>query len=124
LNSHVPATLAIYLTLLLSLTAAACLSRFSIERRSRPVGTPLEPSNVLKRFKTRQTDAGLPPQSFHDPRHCAASLLIAQGVPLKVVSDILGHSQHAMTSDLYSHLYRSAHDEAAVKMNQILSGAN
>jgi integrase len=85
------------------------------------LGGPLEPSNVLKRFQTLLAEAGLPRQRFHDLRHCAASLLIAQGVPVKVVADILGHAQLATTSDLYSHIFPAAHREAAELMDRILA---
>jgi integrase len=84
-------------------------------------GTPLEPSNVLKRFKALLRAAGLPEQRFHALRHCAASLLIAQGVPVKVVADILGHSQLATTSDLYAHIFPAAHQDAAELMDRILT---
>lgn len=40
----------------------------------------------------------------HDLRHTAATLMIAQGVPLSIVSDILGHSSIQVTKDLYGHL--------------------
>ena len=94
---------------------------FFNKRMSRPIGTPFEPSNVLKRFKLLLTDAGLPQQRFHDLRHCAASLLIAQAVSVKVVADILGHSQLATTSDLYAHIFPAAHQDAADLMDGILS---
>jgi len=84
------------------------------------LGGPLEPSNVLKRFQAILAANGLPKQRFHDLRHCAASLLIAQGVPVKVVADILGHSQLATTSDLYGHVYPAAHRDAADLMDRIL----
>jgi site-specific recombinase XerD len=40
-------------------------------------------------------------------RHCCASLLLAQGVPARVVMEILGHSQIALTMNTYSHVVRS-----------------
>ncbi len=83
-------------------------------------GTPLEPSNVLKRFKAHLAAAGLPPQRFHDLRHCAASLLLAQGVPARVVMDVLGHTQISTTMDLYAHVMPAAHREAAARMEEIL----
>ena len=43
------------------------------------IGTPLEPRNALHRFKQLLKKAGLPDQPFHNLRHCAASLLLAQG---------------------------------------------
>ena len=84
------------------------------------IGGPLEPSNVLKGLKKLLDRAGLPPQRFHDLRHCAASLLLAQGVPARVVMDILGHTQMATTMDLYSHVMPAAHTEAAALMESIL----
>ncbi len=85
------------------------------------VGGPLEPSNVLKAFKRLLASADLPEQRFHDLRHAAASLLLAQGVPPRVVMDILGHSQIATTMDLYSHVMPAAHQDAATLMDRILS---
>ena len=60
-------------------------------------------------------------QRFHDLRHCAASRLIEQGVPVKVVADILGNSQLAANSDLYAHIFPAAHQDAADLMDGILS---
>jgi integrase len=50
------------------------------------------------------TVAGVPPARFHDLRHTAATLLLAQGIYPKIVSEMLGHSQTAITLDLYSHV--------------------
>ena len=50
---------------------------------------------------------------FHDLRHTCASPLLAQNVPARVVMEILGHSQLAMTTDLYSHVKPTALREAA-----------
>jgi integrase len=85
------------------------------------LGGPLEPSNVLKAFKRILVRAGLPEQRFHDLRHAAASLLLAQGVPVRVVMDILGHTQMATTMDLYSHVMPAAHKDAADLMERILA---
>ncbi len=87
-----------------------------------PLGTPLEPSNVLKRFKVHLAGAGLPKQRFHDLRHCAASLLIAQLVPIEVVRSILGHAHISTTLDIYAHILPDAHREAAEQMDAILTG--
>lgn len=86
------------------------------------IGGPMEPSNVLKTFKKHLAAANLPDQRFHDLRHAAASLLLAQGVPPRVVMDILGHSQMATTMDLYSHVMPAAHRDAADLMDRILAG--
>lgn len=40
---------------------------------------------------------------FHDLRHSAASIMLAQGIPLKTVNDILGHSDIRTTANTYGH---------------------
>lgn len=86
------------------------------------LGGPLEPSNVLKRFKATLASAGLPPQRFHDLRHYAATFMVAQGVPMRVVMDILGHSQMATTADLYAHVMPAAHREVADLFDRTMRG--
>ncbi len=86
-----------------------------------PIGTPLEPSNILKQYKALLAKTGLPPARFHDLRHSCASLLLAQGVHPKVVQEILGHSQISMTLDIYSHLMPNAQRDAAALMNRLLA---
>jgi integrase len=50
---------------------------------------------------------------FHDARHTAASIALESGIDIKVVSDQLGHSTTRLTHDLYQHVIRRLHDEAA-----------
>jgi integrase len=61
---------------------------------------------------------------FHDLRHTAASLMLAGGVPLKVVSEALGHSSIAITADVYSHVTPDLRREAADAMDRALGGAS
>ena len=56
---------------------------------------------------------------FHDLRHTCASLLLAQNVPAHVVMEILGHSQLAMTTDLYSRVMPTALREAADAIDRV-----
>jgi integrase len=44
------------------------------------------------------------PTRFHDLRHAYASLAYAAGVPLKTISESLGHSNIGITSTIYTHL--------------------
>jgi len=67
--------------------------------------------------------AGRPPIRFHDLRHTAATLLLARGVNVKVVSELLGHSSVAATLSLYGHVLPHMQREAAVAMDQALRGA-
>lgn len=67
------------------------------------IGTPLHPRNVLRHFHETLKVLGIPRHRFHDMRHTAATLLIAQGVPARVIMHILGHSQISTTMDIYGH---------------------
>jgi len=69
-----------------------------------PGGGGLVPSSVSKAFVRYSRAAGLPVCRFHDLRHLAASTLIRQGVPLAVVSRILGHASIGITMDTYGHV--------------------
>jgi integrase len=69
-----------------------------------PWGTPLLPGNVLRDFRRLLRRAGVPAAyRLHDLRHTAASHLLADGVPLPEVSQILGHASPAITARLYAH---------------------
>jgi integrase len=68
------------------------------------VGRPLHPWAVTKEFSAALQRLGLPHVRFHDLRHGVASLLLAQGVPLRLVSEQLGHGSIQITSDVYAHL--------------------
>jgi integrase len=59
---------------------------------AREDGTPLHPQTVTKRFLRLVDEAGLRRVRLHDLRHGQASLMLAAGVPLAVVSKRLGHS--------------------------------
>jgi integrase len=69
---------------------------------TREDGTLLHPDLVTTTFERLYRDAGLPPIRLHDLRHTAASLALQAGVPLKVVSEQLGHSSLAITADTYT----------------------
>lgn len=84
------------------------------------LGTPLDPRNVLRIWQKLLADAGLPRHTFHATRHTAVSLLIEQGVPLKVIQEILGHAVLSTTADVYGHLYPQAFDDAAAAMERAL----
>lgn len=65
---------------------------------------------------------GVRPVRLHDPRHTCASLLLAQGVPLRVVMEVLGHSQIAVTANTYTHVLPTLQREAADLMDRALRG--
>jgi integrase len=86
-------------------------------------GTPLRPESVLARFHALTEAVGLPRVRLHDLRHLAATLMIAAGVPLALVSKTLRHSKTAITADLYSHLTREASLAAADSLGDVLDAA-
>ena len=59
---------------------------------------------------------------FPTYRHTPASLLLAEGVPVKVVQEVLGHTLLSTTADIYGHLIPSAFREAADAMERVLTG--
>jgi integrase len=88
------------------------------------VGTVIEPRNLNRFFDELITKAGVRRIRFHDLRHTCASLLLAQNVPARVVMEIIGHSQLAMTTDLYSHVMPTALRAAADAMDRLLLQPN
>ena len=87
-----------------------------------PIGTPLDPANLRKAFKRLLVAAELPAVRFHDLRHSAASLLLAEGVPMRMIIETLGHSQISITSDLYSHVAPELRQDVADAADRALGG--
>lgn len=83
------------------------------------VGTPLEPRNVNRAWTSLCRAAGVAPVRIHDLRHTAASLLLEQGIDLKVVQRLLRHSRLSTTADIYTHVSRQMETAAAAKMDAI-----
>ena len=82
------------------------------------MGNLLMPDYVSNSFKLILRDYGLRPIRFHDLRHSCASLLLANGVPMKQIQEWLGHSDFSTTANIYSHLdYSSKISSAEAMMN-------
>ena len=84
------------------------------------VGTPIDPRNLYREFQTVCRSAGLGDWHPHELRHSAASLMLAQGVKIQVVSKVLGHSSIRMTADVYGHILDPDRKEAADAMGSML----
>lgn len=67
-------------------------------------GQPWHPVTVSRRFRRLDTLVGVPRCRFHDLRHLAASLQLAAGMDIAIVSKRLGHSTYTITADTYCHL--------------------
>lgn len=86
-------------------------------------GTPLNPRNLMKCYKALPRAAGLPAPRFHDRRHSCASPLIAQGIPLEIVKDTLGHSQIGLTMYIDVHLLPETQRQTADAMDRLFGAA-
>jgi hypothetical protein len=72
-------------------------------------GQPCEPRNALRALKVAADRAKLAGVGLHTLRHSAASVMLSNGVPPKVVSDVLGHASMAITGDVYGHIAPTCH---------------
>jgi integrase len=86
-------------------------------------GRPMHPETLSGLFVRQAKRAGLPSIRLHDLRHSVASILLAQGVHPKVVSEQLGHATIALTLDTYSHIIPSLQQEAAGVMAAAILGS-
>ncbi|MEO8596739.1 MAG: site-specific integrase [Candidatus Solibacter sp.] len=84
------------------------------------IGTPMEPRNLERAYGQILALAGLHHIRIHDLRHTAATLLLSQGVHPRVVMELLGHSQIAITMNTYSHVVPALMKEAANQMDAAL----
>ncbi|WP_157746291.1 site-specific integrase [Micromonospora inositola] len=84
------------------------------------VGTPIHPRNDYRSFREIIRQAGLRQVRLHDLRHTAASVLLAQGVPARVVMEILGHSQISVTLNIYAHVAPEIARKAAARLEGAL----
>ena len=85
------------------------------------IGTAIHRSGLHKDFKAILRAAALPNIRYHDLRHTAATLLLAQGVAPRTIMETLGHSQISLTMNTYAHVMPALQREAAAKMDAILS---
>jgi integrase len=81
-------------------------------------GTWLSPAHVYTRFKGLAKQAGLPEaMRIHDLRHTMATYWLANGVPIKVVSERLGHANIGITLQIYAHVMPGMQAKASEDMD-------
>jgi integrase len=96
------------------------------------IGTPLDARDLLRDYyritRPKPKDKNTPPPvlgfpqiRFHDLRHSAATLLLAQGVKPRYITELLGHSNVSFTMQVYAHALREVQREVATKMDEILA---
>lgn len=88
-----------------------------------PDGKPIYPEYISQMFTKLQISAGLPKCRFHDLRHLCASIMLKQGVDVKVAQERLGHADIATTLNIYTHVLPSSAREAADKIGEMVYGA-
>jgi integrase len=95
------------------------------------IGTPMDPRDLLRDYyritRPKPEKEGMetlklafPPIRFHDLRHSAATLLLAQGVSARYITELLGHSQVSFTLQTYAHVLPEVQEQVATKMDEIL----
>jgi integrase len=95
----------------------------ALRTKSDHLGEPLQPSNLGERlFAPLIAAAKVRPIKFHSLRHTSASLMLARGVPIAIVSTRLGHARVATTLDVYSHMLPSDQRIAVDVLGSVLYG--
>lgn len=89
---------------------------------ARPEGTPVHPDYFSQTFDRTVRRLGLPKIRLHDLRHTHATLGLAAGVPVKVISDRLGHATSSFTQDIYMHAIPAVEEEAANQIAGLVFG--
>jgi integrase len=94
--------------------------RFVFDRRD---GQQWDPNELSRQFSRLVQRKNLRAMRFHDLRHGYATLAFAAGVPLKVVSESLGHSSIGVTSSIYVHLLDQTKQDKATRLDAYLGSA-
>lgn len=84
------------------------------------IGASLHPDRITKLFGQHAREAGLPKIRLHDLRHTVATLALTAGVHTKVVQELLGHANVAITLDTYSHVAPELHEQAALAIGGLV----
>jgi integrase len=84
------------------------------------IGRPYHPDWITHHFDQLVKQTGLPRIRLHDCRHTAASLLLASGVPTKVVSELLGHASPTITLTTYAHVMPGMAEQAGAALSASL----
>lgn len=83
-------------------------------------GKPIYPEYLSQMLTKLQERSGLPKCRFHDLRHLCASIMLLQGVNVKVAQERLGHKDISTTMNIYSHVLPSSARDAAEKIGQLV----
>jgi integrase len=88
---------------------------------AQPNGLPIDPRRDWEDWQELLEASGVAAKRVHDGRHTAGTLLTESGVGLRVVMEILGHSQPRV-AQRYTHVSSIAAEDAAAKIGGALWG--
>lgn len=80
-----------------------------------------DPSSVTRKLHRMQKRAGVPNIRFHDLRHSFATLSLEQGMDIKTVSHMLGHTDAGFTMNTYMHVTDNMQQTVATAMGNLIS---
>ncbi len=83
-------------------------------------GTPCHPEHLSDRFERLCAATGVRRIRLHDARHTAASLMLADGTPVKVAAEMLGHANPAITQGIYQHVLPGMAEDAGTRHSAAL----
>ena len=86
------------------------------------MGRPLRRCVVAEAWKRFRARAGLPEMRLYDLRHSCATLLLEEGVPLKVVAEQLGHADEGLVLRTYGHTTPGMRAQAASALEKLSAG--
>ncbi|MDX1468940.1 MAG: site-specific integrase [Acidimicrobiia bacterium] len=83
-------------------------------------GTPIHPHTFSQAFERLVARSDLPTVRLHDLRHTHATIALKAGVPVKVISERLGHESPAFTMKQYAHAMPGMQAEAATRIAEVV----
>jgi integrase len=86
------------------------------------LGRPYHPDTISDWFDDRVKTAGLRRIRLHDTRHTAATLMLASGEQVKVVSEMLGHASPTITLSIYAHVLPGMAEAAGERLSALVLG--
>ena len=109
-----------------------CLKQLLILRNRQRVDTKLmfpspitggyrDPSSITRKLHRMQKRAGIPQIRFHDLRHSFATLSLEQGMDIKTVSHMLGHTDAGFTMNTYMHVTDTMQQTVAAAMGNLIT---
>lgn len=87
-------------------------------------GSPIHPDLFSQAFEAEVRRSGLPRIRLHDLRHTHATIALRAGVPVKVISERLGHEDPAFTMKQYAHVIPGMQAEAAALVAALVAGSS